>query len=125
MEKPLTRPYSELRRKRIQSDPEFGRLLLLGAVEDFGRGDLVMGCAMLHNYIDGTIGFEKLGKALGKPPKRLKRMLVDDNSIRSEDLSAIIEYLKGVEGVEAKMSWVASKPEGKNSRKSAKESAVA
>ena len=125
METPLTKPFADLVRKRVQRDPEFGHLIFLRAIEYFSKGDLVMGSEMLHGYIDATVGYDKLGKALGKSPTGLRWMLMDDRNIRGDDLAATIEYLKRSEGLEVKVSCATPRPERKSGRKAAKEAAAA
>lgn len=132
---PLTRPYAETRRERAQQDPEFGHLIFRRAIKCLSKGDLVMGRWTLHNYIDATIGFEKLGKALGKQPSRLKRMLTDDSKTikQSADLAAIIKFLRKAEDLTIKVAFKPAKQKRKPATKSrqrtsskvAKEAAIA
>ena len=73
---PLTRDFKETIQARIERDPDFREELLLEkGVECFLSGDLETGKAVLRDYINGTIGFEKLSNLTHKPPKSLMRML--------------------------------------------------
>ena len=125
MTKPLTRLYADTRRERAQREPEFGRLIFLRAVKYLSKGDLVMGMGVLHNYIDATIGFDDLGKALGKKPESLKRALENGNDPGGVDLREVIRYLRKVEGVRFKVSCKPAKPARKPTTKSTGEMATA
>ena len=125
MAMPHTRPYSELRRERARSDPEFRRLMFLRAVRYLSVGDVVMGKETIHNLVDATVGFDGLGTALKKSPKGLKRMLLDDNRTCSADLSAIVEYLRGVEQVDVNVSCERAEPVAKTTRRKTGEMATA
>ena len=118
MATPLTKPYFELIRKRARRDPEFRRLMYLQAVKCLSEGDIVMGKVTIHDYIDATIGFAKLAKALKKSPIRLKRMLNNDKDTCGTDLVAVMEYLRNVEGLKVDVICKA-KPSTETSDKAA------
>ena len=122
----LTRPFSELVRENVQRDPELGRLILMRAIRYFNEGDLVMGKSALGSYIDATIGFEELGRTLGKSPESLKRMLKDGSNPRSTELFSLIEHLKKAESVEIQVSFMPAKSaRGKTARKTTGEAVIA
>ena len=122
----LTRPFSELVRESVQREPELGHLILIRAIRYFNEGDLVMGKSTLANYIDATVGFAELGRALGKSPKSLKRMLKNDSNPRSADLFALIEHLKKAECVEIEISSMPAKHiRTERPRKSASDAVIA
>ena len=125
MATPLTKPYAELVRERAQEDPEFGRLIFIRAIKYVSKGDFSRGKATLHSYIDATIGYEKLGKGLGKSPGSLKKFLGDDSSADGSTLVAIIEFLKKAEGIRFKVSCKSAKPGRKSVRKAAPDMVVA
>ena len=122
----LTRPFSELVRENVQRDPELGRLILMRAIRYFNEGDLVMGKSALGSYIDATIGFKELGRALGKSPESLKRMLKSGSNPRSSDLFALIEHLKKAECVEVEVSCMSAETaRGGSARKTTGEAVIA
>lgn len=126
MGKPLTRPFSELVRDCVRRDPELGRLMFADAIGYFNEGDLAMGKATLDDYIFATIGFDALGKALGKSPASLKRMMRNGSNPRISDLFAVIDHLQKAASVEIEVSCKPAKPRGKTTtRKVAREKAVA
>jgi len=72
---PLTRDFKETLQARIESDPAFRDELLREGVECLLAGELETGKAILRDYINATIGFEKLSGLTHKPAKSLMRML--------------------------------------------------
>jgi len=76
----LTRDFKELVQKRIARDPAFK--------------------AILRDYIKATVGFEKLGEAIGTSAKSLVRMLGPRGNHQARHLFAIIGYLQKQAGVE-------------------------
>jgi hypothetical protein len=72
----LTRSFKETVKARAERDPDFREALLTEAVAELLAGDLEVGKAVLRDYINATIGFEKLARKTGTPTKSLMRMLV-------------------------------------------------
>ena len=70
----LTRDFKQTVQDRIAKDPGFRDALLREGIECMLSGDLDTGKAILRDYINATIGFEKLGNLTHKPPKSLMRM---------------------------------------------------
>ena len=121
-----TGSWLEYIRERAQHEPEFGHLIFARAVRYFVEGDLAMCKSTLHNYVYATIGFAELGRALGKSPRSVKRMLSDGSNPRSADLFAVIGHLQKAEGVEIDVSCNTARSQGrKAARKPATEEAVA
>jgi DNA-binding phage protein len=94
----LTRPHSESIKEDLDSSPEFRRAFLVEAVNCMVEGDVETGKAVLREYINGTIGFVALGKALGKSPKSLMRMLSRQGNPQVRNLFEIVAYLRNLEG---------------------------
>jgi hypothetical protein len=90
----LTREFKELVQARVTRDPKFRTALLKEAVETMLSGDVVTGKAVLRDYINATIGFERLGKATGTPPKSLMRMFGPSGNPRSDNLFNVIKLLQ-------------------------------
>ncbi len=95
----LTRSFKDLVQNRIISDPEFGTALLREGVETLLSGDLDTGKAVLRDYIKATIGFEKLGEALGTQPKSLIRMFGPRGNPQARNIFGVIGYLRKQAGV--------------------------
>ena len=95
----LTRTFKETMLARAQRDPAFREALLKEGVEALLAGDVETGKAVLRDYINATIGFDRLGAATGTPPKSLMRMLSAKGNPRADNLLAMVSKLKQREGV--------------------------
>ena len=95
----LTRDFKETIRARAQRDPEFRESLLSEAIECLLSGDVASGKVVLRDYINATIGFEKLGTLTRKSPKSLMRMFAPKGNPQARNLFEIIGYLQRKEGV--------------------------
>src|SRR4029078_10834911 len=71
---PLTKSFRETVQARARRDVKFRKALLGEAMQELLDGHLEDGRAALRSCINATIGFEKLGAALGRSPKSLMRM---------------------------------------------------
>jgi DNA-binding phage protein len=96
---PLTRDFKETVKARVERDPEFGASLLTEAVELMLDGDLETGKSVLRDYINATIGFERLAKETGTPAKSLMRMFGTNGNPRADNLFAVIKTLQESSGV--------------------------
>ena len=61
-------------------------------------GDVETGKIVLREYINGTVGFIKLGAALGRSPKSLMRMLSPSGNPQARNLFEMVAYLQKREG---------------------------
>ncbi len=93
-----TRRFSETVREDLQESAEFRRAFLSEALACMASGDLETGKVVLREYINGTIGFIKLGAALGRSPKSLMRMLSPSGNPQARNLFEIVAYLQKREG---------------------------
>jgi DNA-binding phage protein len=95
----LTRDFKETVKARAERDVAFREALLTEAVELLIAGDLDVGKALLRDYINATVGFEKLAKATGTPSKSLMRMLGPKGNPRASNLLTLLGKLQRVSGV--------------------------
>lgn len=95
----LTRDFRETIQARAQGDPAFRKALLQRGVELLLAGDVGVGKAMLRDYINATIGFEKLSRVFDKSSKSLMRMFGPKGNPQANNLFAVIQYLQEQEGV--------------------------
>jgi hypothetical protein len=95
---PLTKDFNETVREQLQKSAAFRRALLKEAVGCMIAGDLDTGKSVLRKYINGTIGFVKLGKDLGRSPKVLMRMFSESGNPQAKNLFEIVAYLQKMEG---------------------------
>lgn len=94
---PLTRSFRITVMKRAERDARFRRHLLTEAIDQLLSGDLAAGKAMLRDYVNATISFERLAQKIGKPSKSLHRMLGPNGNPTAESLLTIIRVLQAHE----------------------------
>ena len=85
---------------RLARDPEFAVALLSEGVDALFSGELGVGKDILRDYVNATIGFEKLAKKVKIPPKSLMRMLGPSGNPQMSNLFAIIGALQSHAGIE-------------------------
>jgi len=104
-----TRKFSETVKADLKN-ADFRRALLSEAVACMVSGDVETGKAVLREYVNGTVGFLKLGAALGRSPKSFMRMLSPAGNPQARNLFEMIAYLQKVEGtvLEVRASNVAA-----------------
>lgn len=90
----LTKDFKHKVVARVQKDARFRRALLSDSVEVFLAGDVATGKTMLRDYINATLGFEKLAMLLQKPSKSIHRMLGPSGNPTAENIFAIIKLLQ-------------------------------
>ena len=95
----LTREFKETIQARVQRDPAFREELLKEGIECLLSGDVDTGKAVLRDYINATIGFEKLSDLTDKSSKSLMRMFGPKGNPQARNLFEIIGYLQDHEGV--------------------------
>ncbi len=95
----ITRNFKETIQNRALSDPEFREGILRESVECMLAGDLRTGKALLRDYINATIGFEKLAKLTKKDPKSLMRMLSFSGNPTASNLFGVLCVLEKKENV--------------------------
>ena len=96
----LTRNFKETVQARVLGDRKFREALLREGIETMLSGDVDTGKAILRDYIKATVGFEKLGAAIGTSPKSLMRMFGPDGNPQASNLFAVIARLQEAEKVE-------------------------
>ena len=84
---------------RVQKDARFRRALLTEAIEMFLGGDIDTGKAMLRDYINATIGFDRLSKKLKKDSKSIHRMLGPGGNPRAENIFSIFKVLQDADHI--------------------------
>lgn len=97
---PITREFRQTVLTRAQTDRQFRQAMLTEAINELLGGDLAAGKAMLRDYINATITFDRLAKALKRPSKSLQRMLGPRGNPTAESIFSIIKVLQGTEQVQ-------------------------
>ena len=95
----LTKEFKETVKARAERDPAFREALLKEAIELLLAGDLETGKVILRDYINATVGFEKLARATGTPAKSLMRMLGPKGNPRAANLLGVISALQQASGL--------------------------
>ena len=95
----LTKDFKDTIQARVQRDPAFRKALLQEGVECLLAGDIDTGKAVLRNYINATMGFEKLSQVFEKSSKSLMRMFGPKGNPQASNLFAVIQYLQEREGI--------------------------
>ena len=104
---PLTRSFRETVQARARRDVKFRQCLLAEAMQALLDGNLDDGRAALRSCINATIGFEKLGTALGRSPKSLMRMFGPSGNPTAENLLGVVGLLQEAAGVRLQVRAVA------------------
>ena len=95
----LTRDFKKTVLDRAAKDTKFRRGLLTESVNEFLEGDIEVGKKLLRDYINATITFQQLAKALNKSSKSIHRMLGPQGNPRLESILGIIKVLQTYEHV--------------------------
>ena len=95
----LTRDFKETVLVRAKRDPAFREGLLKEGVECLLAGDVETGKVVLRDYINATVGFEKLGSLTNKQPKSLMRMFGPGGNPQARNLFEVLSHMQQHEGV--------------------------
>lgn len=99
---PLTKDFKESVMEELR-DKKYRRAFLSEAINDMLAGDLDSAKMVLREYINGTMGFIKLGDALGRSPKSLMRMLSQEGNPHARNLLELVAYLQKADGAVAEV----------------------
>jgi hypothetical protein len=94
-----TKSFKDLVQRHVKIDKKYAEALLREGVDALLSGDVDTGKTILRDYIKATVGFEKLGKATGAPPKSLIRMFGPRGNPQARNLFNVIDYLQKRAGV--------------------------
>lgn len=103
---PLTREFKETIKARVARDPKFRAALLEEALEQMLAGDMTTGKAVMRDYINATVGFERLARDTGTPAKSLMRMFSAGGNPRADNLFAVINQLQKTSKVRLEVAAV-------------------
>ncbi len=96
----LTRDFKETVRARAERDPAFREALFGEALAALLEGDGASGRSALRDYINATIGFERLAGLTGLPPKSLMRMFSASGNPTARNLLRVIGALREASGLQ-------------------------
>jgi hypothetical protein len=100
----LPRSSKELVQRPVADDPAFGAALLREGIDTMLAGDVETGKALLRDHIKATVGFERLGEAIGTQPKSWIRMFGPRGNPQARNLFGIIGYLQKQAGVQPRVT---------------------
>lgn len=100
----LTREFKETIRLRAERDPAFRIGLLTEAAECLLNDEIDVTKTLLRDYVNATLGFQKLAALTDKTPKSLMRMLSEKGNPSLGNISRVIASLRQHEGVELHVS---------------------
>ena len=96
----ITRNFKETVQARALRDAKFREGMLRESIECMLAGDLKTGKALLRDYINAMLGFEKLAKLTKKDPKSLMRMLSANGNPTASNLFEVIYALEKKENIQ-------------------------
>lgn len=91
---PLTKDFKTTVQERVKRDFSFRREMMRGALELLLSGDLDTAKLVLRDFVNATLGFEALGKAVNRSPKSLMRMLSSSGNPTAKSLLEILTVLQ-------------------------------
>jgi DNA-binding phage protein len=96
----LTKSFKELVQRRVVDDPAFAKNLLREGIDTMLSGDMDTGKSILRDYINATVGFEKLAAATDTPAKSLMRMFSPSGNPQARNLFGVLGYLQKQAGIQ-------------------------
>lgn len=96
----LTRSFKATVKARAERDPAFRDALLTEAVDQLLAGDIETGKAVLRDYINATIGFERLAEETGTSSKSLMRMLGPTGNPTATNLFSVLRTVQKTSGIQ-------------------------
>jgi len=96
----LTKKFKEIVQERALKDSAFRIGLLEDAINEFLAGDLATAKALLRDYVNSGISFEKLSKKTKISDKSLQRMLSANGNPTTSNFCAVLHAIQLIEGVE-------------------------
>lgn len=99
----LTKDFRETIYARVQRDAPYRKALLTEAVNSYLSGEEATGKAILKDFINATIGFEKLATVVRIPSKSLHRMLSPKGNPNTANFFAVLRALQQDAGIQLKV----------------------
>src|SRR6266576_2476693 len=95
----LMRDFKETIQEHARHNTAFREALLKEAVDAMLSGDVETSKTVLRDYINATVGFDKLATVTKKSPKSLMRMLGPKGNPQARNFFEIVAYLQKKEGL--------------------------
>ena len=110
---PLTRSFKDSVQSRARRDERFRAALLSEGVDSLIAGDVEAAKSAIRDYINATVGFEKLAQKTGTPPKSLMRMFSRRGNPSARNLAAVLKHLQKNSGVKLHVQPVPWRPDAR------------
>lgn len=101
---PLTRDFKETVMARMKRSPDFRAAMLREGIDALLAREYEVGKEVLRDYVNATMGFDKLSKQVDIPSKSLMRMLGPSGNPQMKNLFAVIAALQKHAGIELRIS---------------------
>ena len=95
----LTRDFKDTIQARALKDPAFRIALLEKSINEFLTGDLDTAKALLRDYVNSSISFEKLAKKTKIRDKSLQRMLSNKGNPTTSNFCTVLQAIQKIEGI--------------------------
>ena len=100
----LTRDFKETILERAKIDAEFRVGLLTEAAECLLNNETAVAKTLLRDYVNATLGFQKLANIVNKKPTSLMRMLSDKGNPSIDNMSQVLAAVHQHEGIKLHVS---------------------
>jgi DNA-binding phage protein len=101
---------------RVREDAAFRDALLKEGIDALLAGDLDIGKSILRDYINATIGFERLARETGTPSKSLMRMFGPSGNPNARNLFSVLSELQKASGVSLRVARTTKTSESRIAR---------
>lgn len=95
----LSRSFKETVCARAQTDSDYKHRMLQEATQTLLAGDMETAKSLFQLYVNATVGFQELGRAMNMAPQSLTRMLGPDGNPRANNLCAMLAFLQENAGI--------------------------
>jgi hypothetical protein len=82
-------------------NPQYRKGLLLEALESYLEGDVVVGNAMLRDYLNGTQGFGEVAQKMDMQEAGIRRMVSPKGNATAKKLFTLFKLCQNREGIES------------------------
>jgi DNA-binding phage protein len=97
---PLSREFKQTVMELCKS-PEYRKALLMEALESYLGGDIVVGNALLRDYLNGTQAFADVANEINLLEPSLRRMLGPNGNPTVRNFFALLKVCQQREGIRA------------------------
>ena len=97
---PLTKDFKETVLEDMKRNPGFRAAMLREGIDALLAREYEVGKEVLRDYVNATMGFDKLSEQVAIPPKSLMRMLGPAGNPQMKNLFAVIAALQKHAGIE-------------------------